>query len=461
MMDDYYIEGESLWRMQSYGVSNHYFDIGTYLILDHMNYPTSPVPITGTCGYEYYSSDYCQLYDDEDEAVNTLIIQPYTDCDRNDYLNGVSTLDLYKIYHHIHGPLPFEDMDPEEDAPFRYISADADADEDVDDADVYMIQQMILGYRDDLTRTSWEWVLKDALEGDPERFEDYPFEFVLSDQWPGGIIIPALKTEDITVNLDKYFGFRTTKEGDIIGIGEEEVTTNDWICGSGYYFNGGSIASRSNLFSTMRAKIENGSIINFDVYIDNPKELLTFELPIFFNTENLELNSINFITGFVPKWNFRSSLNLLTLLDFSRDNKPLNVPGGKLFSFSMITNSDINKPEELINSNAYRKIETIGMDEKSADIGLRIEISNVIPRKLRVEGRIDGSQLSIFIASPESQKVNVRLFSSDGTVLNTRTLILSKGDNLFPIDISLPPGILFIAISNGSEVTISKIAIPQ
>ena len=53
-MAPYYIEGESLWRMQSYGVSNHYFDIGTFLILDHTIYPTTPIPVTGECGYEYY-----------------------------------------------------------------------------------------------------------------------------------------------------------------------------------------------------------------------------------------------------------------------------------------------------------------------------------------------------------------------------------------------------------------------
>ena len=332
---------------------------------------------------------------------------------------------------------------------------------DVDDDDVYMIQQLILGYQDVLDRNSWEWFLKDELEDDMERFVEDPYDFVISYNWPGGIVIPELKTEDITIDYDKYFGFRTTKEGDIIGIGEEEVTTNDWVCGNGYYFQNGSLTARSYEFSTSRSKIEKGSIINFDVYVDNPKELLSFELPIYFNNNGLELNSINFSDGFFPKWNFRSSLNLLTLLDFSKDQTPLKISGGKLFSFSILANEDINNPTLLINSNADRKIEAIGMDEKIADIGLRIEIVNIIPTNLQSEIRYDGSQPTLFISSPIDQVVAIQLTASDGTILEKKEFSISRGENLYSIDSNLPPGIFYITLKNASELTTLKIVISE
>jgi hypothetical protein len=69
----YEIYGESLWRNQSYGVSNHQFDIENYITTYSTNYPLDPDPITGSCPYEFYTSEDMPLYNvDEDDQVNTL-----------------------------------------------------------------------------------------------------------------------------------------------------------------------------------------------------------------------------------------------------------------------------------------------------------------------------------------------------------------------------------------------------
>ncbi|HZV71251.1 MAG TPA: hypothetical protein VFG10_16970 [Saprospiraceae bacterium] len=182
------------------------------MITNHTVYNLPSDPVTGSCPYEYYSTEDLQLYNiNEDDEVNTLKIRPYSDNDRSDYVNGVSTLDMYAIYLHLHYSPQFEDRSPEEDAPYRYISADADYDNDVDDDDIDMIQDLILALRDDLNRNSWEWVLNDEVQEGEERFNEYPYmyDFVIDYNWPGsdGIILPDLSTNQIEGDNDKYFGF--------------------------------------------------------------------------------------------------------------------------------------------------------------------------------------------------------------------------------------------------------------
>lgn len=449
--------------MQSYGVSNHSFHIETYLIGGHTTFATIPDPVTDECPTEIFESETCRLDEtNEDDEVNTLEVQPYTDDDRADYMNGVSTYDLYKIYHHIHDSPVFEDMDPEEDAPFRYISADADNDEDVDDNDIYMIQQMILGYRDDLTRHSWEWVWKDELEEDMERFTEEPYDFVISKNWtaPEGIIFPALSTNQVQADNDKYFGYRTTKVGDCVGLGSAQVTTNDWICGDGYYFSSGEISNRSIVTKGSYSKIRKGSIINVSVLRNSNDDILTFELPIFFPSNDFDVLSVHFVEGFSPEWNYSERTNILTCLDFSKDKKPLNIPSGKILEFKLKAKKDIEDLNSNVGLNPNRGPEIIGMDEKYFDPSLEIEINELIPPDLFVEIRTDEFSHQFYIESPKDQFVNLQITNESGIRLTNVPTRIIQGENKIPFDQNFPPGIYFLIVSNDKENIVSRFFIP-
>ncbi len=125
----YTIEGESLWRNQGYGVSNHKFHIENYLLYNHTSYILSPDPVTGSCDYNYYTSDIMPLYNfDEDAQENTLKIRPYSINNYSDYINGVNVLDCYAIAAQVSNSSYFAGLSPTDDAPYRFISADADYD---------------------------------------------------------------------------------------------------------------------------------------------------------------------------------------------------------------------------------------------------------------------------------------------------------------------------------------------
>lgn len=224
-VENYSIYGESLWRNQGYGVENHYFQIENYVISEMDSWYVPVDPITDECPYEVYTTEEMPLSDPNITGYNnTLKIRPYSVNNAADYRNGVNTLDLYAIAAHLLESPKFEDRTPTEDFPFRYISGDADNDHDVDEDDIDMIHDLILYYRDDLERNSWEWVHKDEVEEAEERFEEVPYEFVISYNWPGseGIILPHLSTNQIMADNDKYFTFRTTKVGDIMGSAIED-----------------------------------------------------------------------------------------------------------------------------------------------------------------------------------------------------------------------------------------------
>lgn len=459
---EYYIEGESLWRNQSYGVSNHSFDIKNFIAVYHHTYPLGTDPITVECNSEYYSTEEMPLYsEDEDLTYNTLEIRPYSDNDRADYMNGVSTLDLYKIYHHIHDSPVFEDMEPEEDAPFRYISADADNDMDVDDNDIYMIQQMILDYRDNLNRDSWEWVWKDEVEEDAERFEEEPYEFVISYNWPGadGIIIPSVSTDQIQYDNDKYFGFRTTKVGDIVGAGFAQVTTNDWICGDGYYFTENNPQVRSYSTTGEISKVRKGSIITFEVSRNDLEDILTFELPILIPQEDFNFQSIQFFEGFHPLWHYNPTHNNLTVLEFSKNKEPLAVSKGKIFTFKIVANNDVNDARSLVGFYGDRKPEITGMDEKLVNLGIQVKITDVLPPDLYLEIRSDGSNNQAYIESPKDQKVTLQLINYQGIVLESKRFEVSRGKNNIPLNFFLPNGLYFIQINNDIQTITEPLTI--
>jgi len=391
-----------------------------------------------------------------------LEVLPSTDNDRADYMNGVSTIDLYKIYQHIHGTPKFEGLDPEEDAPFRYISADADNDEDVDDNDVYMIQQLILAYRDNLTRTSWEWVLKDELEEDTERFTEDPYDFVLSKYWPApyGIVFPDLTRNEIQADNDKYFGYRTTKIGDCVGLGFEEVTTNDWICGDGYYITGNEILARTVLTTGDIYKVRKGSIISFEVSRNNDDDILTFELPISIPEKDFDLVNIQYASGFNPAWHYSPSSNILTVLEFSKDNAHLNIPKGKIFEFKLKAKSDIDDVRFLVGLYSNRQPEIVGMKETLLDPSLQIEIKEVIPPDLYIEIRSDGSLHEAFVESPIDQEVILKLISNQGVILSRSTQQIFHGQNHIPLDFNLTSGLYFIQISNEIQSVVASLSIP-
>lgn len=452
------IYGESLWRNQSYGVSNHQFDIENYITAFHTNYPLDPDPVTGSCPYEFYSTYYMPLYDDyPNDPVNTLKIRPYSVNNASDYRNGVTTLDLYAIQAHLLNSPSFESRTPTEDFPFRYISGDADYDHDVDEDDIDMIQDLILYYRDDLTRNSWEWVHKDEVEDAEERFEEEPYEFVIDYNWPGsdGIILAENSTNEILADNDKYFTFRTTKIGDITAVTNQLVSSlNSWVCGSGAYFTGGDLETRSarELYT---GKIRGGSIVSAVINLENLEDIYSLEIPIYFNEADFTLIGVKFAEDFSPKWYRNPEKGSFILSDYSNDLRPLHVPIGSLVEFELKANRDISKIEDAIYWYPQRSIELIGVKETALEPQVNMEIQGIQPPDLYAEIRRDISTDYLVIESPKDCVINITIYNNLGQRVHQDEIDLLQGSTIASLPVTQEPGMYLCQLhAEGKSVSL-------
>lgn len=460
--NDYTITGESLWRNQGYGVSNHKFDIKDYLIHEATEEALDPDPVTGSCPYEYYTTDYMPLYNDEDVANNTLKIRPYSINNYADYTNGVSSVDLLAISNHVNSYVMLDSYSPTEDAPYRYISADADYNDEVELADAYMIEDLLLDYREDLTRNSWDWVLKDEVENSAVRFAADPYSFVIDENWSGseGIILPGLTTDEIQADNDKFFTFRTTKIGDIVAnSGWTYSSANSWVCGSGSYITGGEVESRSNIELDGK-KVQPNTIISIEANLQANEAIYAYQIPIHFSKQDFQLVDIHFTDGFKPRWNYNDQINSLVLIDFAKTNDPLLVPTGKILQIKLKSIRKIDDIQKSISWDPNRAVEFVAKDLGNIDAYLELNITDILPQDLYLETRADGNNQEAYIESPTDQSVKFRVFNSEGLPIKEEILALHRGENHFPLVHDLVSGMYILQVSNEIQMTTSKVIIP-
>ncbi len=328
---------------------------------------------------------------------------------------------------------------------------------DVDLNDAYMVQDLILGNRYDLTRNSWEWVLKDEVEEADERFEEDPYAFVIDYNWPGseGIILPELSTKEIKADNDKFFGFRTTKIGDIKTDSGTNHNANSWVCGSGSYFTGGEIASRSEV-NIPGKKVRAGSVITIAVDLEAHDDIFGLELPIHFSKEDFNLMDIRFSEGFAPKWNYNTYINSLVILDFTIDQTPLHVSNGKILEFRLKALHDIKDIDGSITWNAERNAVIVGEDGNLSNSIVALEIKDILPPDLYIEIRSDGGVKEAYIESPKAQQVTLHMFNEQGILVSTMNLTIQRGENHIALENGLISGFYVIQLANDEQSVVTK-----
>ncbi len=120
------IDGESRFRSHGYGVTNHSFDIQVRQTVSPFGSNTNTFTINN-CTVNIFSGT-IGTYGTATQNVNTLQILPRSVNNFNDYINGVTTLDLVHITRHINGIASLNTLLPTADGPYRRISADANFD---------------------------------------------------------------------------------------------------------------------------------------------------------------------------------------------------------------------------------------------------------------------------------------------------------------------------------------------
>lgn len=134
------------------------------------------------------------------QSAYTYQLTPVYD---RDYINGVSTYDIYLIQQHILGVEPFS-------TPYQYIAADANRSGTVSVADMVQIRKLVLSVDVALAdNTSWRFVDARHTFGRPER--------TLTDGFPERVEIADLPPDSLIVD------FTAVKVGDVSGNALTEV----------------------------------------------------------------------------------------------------------------------------------------------------------------------------------------------------------------------------------------------
>lgn len=421
-----------------------------------MNYPhginySSPYPsVAGICPFSSFSGS-INSFGSSTDKVNILRILPFSINDDDDYINGVTTLDLVHIQRHILEIANLNTLIPVADSLYRKISADADGDWEITYDDIDMIQDLILGRRTDFNRTSWEWVSENEITENSALFQSNPYSFVINDRWPGGILFPGLSEDDIENALPSYFEFRTTKIGDVVGGGSSD--SNTWICGSGTYFNDSEWSNRSDSSPSMQ-RITKGNKVIVRINIEGKEPLSSVELPIKISNEDFEVVHVN-QKSTTALWHYNPDHERLMVVDFDRNAKALSFKKGKYLEVILKAKRDIERPDEAVHWCEKRNIEVINTDLKPANVNVDLEMNLIEANDTGMNWNSGSKTIELYQLTQGKNELSIYTISGQ-LVFNKNIPYIPDGYDL-NLDFLKGSNIYLVTLVNESGVHTQKV----
>jgi len=356
----------------------------------------------------------------------------------------------------INGTTLYSSRNPTDDVPYRFISSDADYNNLFQQADITMVQNLILGTRNDLTRPNWAWVHKDEVEVNSVDFYTYPdmYDYVIDYNWPGidGIILANNTKPQITGDHDKYFTFRTTKVGDIVGTSGSGHNT--WVCGTGTYLTSEEVESRSSSDLPSK-KIMSGSTVKFKVDIQHDVDILSMEFFLNIDNKDFDVKNVSFTNNFTPRWYYNCDMGVLAISDFNLNLSSLEIESGTIMEIELYAKRDVLNLGSSVGWNKNRNIEISGMNETLINPNINLELVSIIPGNLYSEIRINNGSFVAYIESSKIEKANLRWYNNQGILISSSVVNLNQGENFFVANF-LMPGIYFLQVQGENQLSIAK-----
>ena len=322
----------------------------------------------------------------------------------NDYMNGVSTLDLVMIQRHILGLAPLESV-------YKRIAADINNDEKISSSDLLALRKMILGINTSFpNNTSW-------------RFVDSGYEFVDEENpWAGEI---AEDYEIAGLTDDMQINFMAVKTGDVNG----NVTIDG--------FSGGEIETRNA--STMilelpDLEVEKGNMYEIEVRGLNASTMYGMQFTMDMN--NVEVVEIKNGSLDVSNENIAQRSGQWHR-SYAKANG-VSVNSGSLFTVVIKANEDglLSEMIELSNRGLSSEYYT-GQDLETGELIIewRDSDENTNPiSTLGLEGNNPNpwrNSTEIVFQLPRSGKAQLIVTDINGRLLVNQTKTFTAGNNYF------------------------------
>ena len=342
----------------------------------------------------------------------------------DDWLNGVTTLDLVLIQRHILGLTPF-------DSPYKMIAADASNDENISAIDLIVIRKLIIGVSETYPNND-SWRLVDAKDN-----------LNISNPWPFNERIVVENLDNDMSNQD----FIGVKVGDVNG----SVTAN---------FQNVTTEERSSKVLNLNfdnRSVQRDEFVKLEITSDNFEAIygLQFSLKtigmeiLSVDSGLLEINADNYR---IEKEHLIFSWNKIDALDLKE---------GTLFTINLKANQSndlknlIALSDEFANAEAYQ-----GDDIETIDLKLNEKVDQSLIFKLdQNEPNPWLGETTIGFTLPQAGIANITIYDITGKRVYTHSSNYERGSHQLTIkekDIAGSNAVLYYKIDSGDQAAVKK-----
>jgi hypothetical protein len=353
--------------------------------------------------------------------------------DKNDdHINGVSTIDLVLIQKHILG---IDTLD----SPYKLIAADANGSESISAVDLIEIRKLILGVIEEFPNNhSWRFVDEEFTFHDPT----YPWPFV-----------EEVMNSDMSTNQMNV---------DFIGVKIGDV--NNTVESNGMDKNSSNRSSSSLELQIDNQQFSAGDIVKVDVKSSDFVDIIGLQYTLNIDgsilshlaTEPAVLNITDQNIG-------HPSENQLTMSWNTIEGKSV-ADGELLFRLSFIAHGSGTLSNSLELNSAITSAEAYNDDLEILDLGLEI---NSLDEDIELFQNVPNpfsSYTDIRFKIPESQEVDLTIYSADGKKLWNRKDLFPAGTSYVQInkkDLNMPSGILYLEMKANNFIATKKMILLQ
>ena len=345
----------------------------------------------------------------------------------DDFLNGVSTLDLVLIQKHILGLDMLE-------GPYNMIAADINNSGNISAIDLVELRKIILGEQSSFTsNTSW-------------RFIDKNYEFI-NDSNPFNEVFPE-EYEIFNLDRDMTVDFIGVKVGDVTG----NATFNE--------LNSSQVRSNKNLKLSTTSKIDEGSnILIMEISSENFQSILGFQTTLAFTSKSLEYIGVEGGALDMTSNNIGKRFSEDGLLALSWSSPEEINSGSNEVLFNLIFRVKDSNYQNLKISNEITSTEVYFGNETSNNILIDDKQTKLLLEQNVPNPWFDKTE----IAFSKSEKGNVNLVVYDlfGKQIYNKSLEAVIGMNRISIDRTDIPnsGIYLYELSDGNQKLINKMIV--
>lgn len=347
----------------------------------------------------------------------------------DDYLNGVSTLDLVYIQRHILGIEKIK-------SPYLMIAADINNDKKITASDLVELRKMILGSNDKFANnTSWRFIDKGFTFPDPANALNSDFK----------------ETYDITeLAADMNIDFVAVKTGDVNSSAKANVASNN-----------AENRSNSTLNLTTEAKaFAKGETFTMDLNTENATALSGLQFTLKFNPAMVELKDINGLDIDLNDNNLGMTRINDGIITFSW-NKDNSIDISQLVKLTFLAKQD-GSTNDLLNINsALTKAEAYNQD---------LDVMNIAMRSVASENGFDlyqntpnpfSATTSISFTIPQASNVNFKIYDVTGKVLKLINKDYTAGTHTINIDKTQlgQSGVLYYQLKAGQNIATKKMVV--